>query len=70
MLGSVLDQYEGTILLISHDRYLINQLATEIWDLRDGSLNIFDGPYQEFIAQSAQPSKRQIMDPILAAIRV
>ena len=63
VLGAVLDEYEGTILLISHDRYLINQLATEIWDLRDGCLNIFDGTYQEFIAQGGskeQPAMRAL----------
>ena len=63
VLGAVLDEYEGTILLISHDRYLINQLATQIWDLRDGCLNIFDGTYQEFIAQGVskeQPAMRAL----------
>lgn len=49
VLQTVLDQYEGTILLISHDRYLVNHLATEIWELRDGCLNIFAGEYQEFL---------------------
>ncbi|CAN5503842.1 ABC-F family ATP-binding cassette domain-containing protein [soil metagenome] len=51
VLQAVLDQYEGTILLISHDRYLITQLATEIWDLRDGYLNIFAGNYEDFVTQ-------------------
>ncbi|MFN8493697.1 MAG: ABC-F family ATP-binding cassette domain-containing protein [Caldilineaceae bacterium] len=50
VLQAVLDQYEGTILLISHDRYLVAELATEIWSLRDGVLNIFAGGYQDFIA--------------------
>src|SRR5258708_10010405 len=49
VLQTVLDQYEGTILLISHDRYLVAQLATEIWDLRDGYLNVFAGSYHDFV---------------------
>jgi len=51
VLQTILDQYEGTILLISHDRYLVGQLATEIWSLRDGHLNIFAGSYAEFVEQ-------------------
>lgn len=49
VLQAMLEQYEGTILLISHDRYLVAQLATEIWDLRDGYLAIFAGSYAEFV---------------------
>jgi len=49
VLQAMLEQYEGTILLISHDRYLVAQLATEIWDLRDGYLTIFDGDYAAFL---------------------
>jgi len=51
VLQTILDQYEGTILLISHDRYLVAHLATEIWSLRDGQLQTFAGSYDEFVAQ-------------------
>jgi len=66
VLQEVLDQYEGTILLISHDRYLVSQLATEIWDLRDGYLNVFDGGYQDFVAQNEAQGQRQLSAPALA----
>ncbi len=33
VLQSVLDAYQGTILLVSHDRYLIDALATQIWEI-------------------------------------
>jgi ATP-binding cassette subfamily F protein 3 len=50
-LQEVLDDFEGTILLVSHDRYLINRLATQIWELKDQRLQIFKGSYREFILQ-------------------
>ena len=51
VLQEVLEQFAGTILLVSHDRYLVDRLATQIWDLRhDGQLRIFRGSYQEFLA--------------------
>jgi ATP-binding cassette subfamily F protein 3 len=37
VLQQVLEQFEGTILLVSHDRYLIDHLATQVWELREGT---------------------------------
>ncbi len=50
ILQDVLEQFDGTILLVSHDRYLIDRLATQIWSVEDGSLRVFKGNYQEFAA--------------------
>jgi ATP-binding cassette, subfamily F, member 3 len=51
VLQEVLEQFAGTILLVSHDRYLVDRLATHIWDLRsDGQLHFFKGGYQEYLA--------------------
>ncbi|MBZ0309799.1 MAG: ABC-F family ATP-binding cassette domain-containing protein [Anaerolineae bacterium] len=49
ILQEVLELFDGTTLLVSHDRYLIDRLATQIWELRDGCLRVFEGSYQEFI---------------------
>lgn len=51
-LQDVLDGFRGTILLVSHDRYLVDQLATQIWDLRDNSLYVFRGNYREYMLRS------------------
>lgn len=50
VLQEVLEQYVGTIVLVSHDRYLVDRLATQIWELRDAHLHVFDGSYQQFLA--------------------
>ncbi len=49
-LQSVLASYPGTVLLVSHDRYLINALATQIWeiDVNEESLLVFEGSYQAY----------------------
>ena len=52
-LEEVLKEFSGTILLVSHDRYLIDQLATQIWELRENKLHIFRGTYREFILRGA-----------------
>lgn len=48
-LQDVLEAYEGTILLVSHDRYLIDRLATRVWEIRNEQLIIFNGNYREYI---------------------
>src|SRR5690606_5210489 len=44
-----------TILLVSHDRYLINALATQIWALGPGELTVYEGTYQEYVAWRDRP---------------
>ena len=50
ILQSILADFRGTILLVSHDRYLIDALATQVWEvLPEGrSLKVFDGTYSEY----------------------
>jgi ATP-binding cassette subfamily F protein 3 len=58
VLQEVLESFQGTILLVSHDRYLIDRLATQIWELRDGRLHVFEGPYTAFVAVREQATER------------
>jgi len=50
ILQDVLASFDGTILLVSHDRYLIDALATQIWDLQPGEMTVFEGTYQDYLA--------------------
>ncbi|MFN8384524.1 MAG: ABC-F family ATP-binding cassette domain-containing protein [Anaerolineales bacterium] len=49
ILEAVLDDYEGTILLVTHDRYLVDAIATQIWevDTDESHLVIFKGIYSQ-----------------------
>jgi ATP-binding cassette subfamily F protein 3 len=53
ILQEVLDQFQGTILLVSHDRYLIDALATQIWEIDEAksSLRTFKGSYSRYHQQ-------------------
>ncbi len=57
ILQNVLADFAGTILLVSHDRYLIDALATQIWAVSPGELDVFKGTYQEYLA--ARTAARQ-----------
>ncbi len=48
-LQEVLEDYSGTILLVSHDRYLINRLASRVWEIKNKELVTFNGNYREYI---------------------
>jgi ATP-binding cassette subfamily F protein 3 len=52
ILQEVLDEYQGTILLVSHDRYLIDALGTQIWEIEpnQSSLQTFEGTYSQYRA--------------------
>ncbi|HCV25163.1 MAG: ABC transporter [Gemmatimonadetes bacterium] len=49
VLEQVLEDFGGTILLVSHDRYLIQSLATGIWSVADGELSSFDGDWEAYV---------------------
>jgi ATP-binding cassette subfamily F protein 3 len=52
-LQEVLENFRGTLLMVTHDRFLIDQLATQIWELRAGRLEVFHGTYREYVLRKA-----------------
>lgn len=50
ILQEVLADFPGTILLVSHDRYLINALSSQIWEILPGeqALQVFEGNYTQY----------------------
>ena len=45
----MLDAYKGTILLVSHNRYLVDALATQIWEINpdESQMTVFNGTYSQ-----------------------
>lgn len=43
--------FSGSILLVSHDRYLVDLLATRIWVLAEGRITEFDGNYEQYLEE-------------------
>jgi ATP-binding cassette subfamily F protein 3 len=52
VLEEVLDNFTGTILLVTHDRYLVDALATQLWIIepREQTLKVFEGTWAEYVA--------------------
>lgn len=58
-LEKLIREYEGTVILISHDRYLLDAAVTHIAELEDGKLTLFEGDYSSFIADKEMRMARQ-----------
>jgi ATP-binding cassette subfamily F protein 3 len=49
VLLTALQEYTGTVVFVSHDRYFIDKLATRIFEVEDGRVHVFSGNYEEFL---------------------
>jgi len=58
-LEKLIREYEGTVVLISHDRYLLDAAVTHIAELEDGRLTLFSGNYTEFVLDKEERLARQ-----------
>lgn len=56
---SKLSEYQGTILLISHDRTLLDSICNTIWELEEGEITEYKGNYSDYIEQKENKKKHQ-----------
>ncbi|MFQ6033597.1 MAG: ribosomal protection-like ABC-F family protein [Candidatus Bipolaricaulia bacterium] len=62
VLQEALEEYEGTIILVSHDRYLVDRLATQVWETREGELRVYEGDYSYYRRRRAE-ERRPTTEP-------
>jgi ATP-binding cassette subfamily F protein 3 len=53
VLQDVLADFDGTLLLVTHDRYLVDALATHVWAIEDNRIVVYEGNYSEFVVARA-----------------
>ncbi|MFO8089059.1 MAG: ABC-F family ATP-binding cassette domain-containing protein [Desulfatiglandaceae bacterium] len=54
MLISALDDYEGTLLFVSHNQFFVNRLATKVWDIRGGDVVEYPGNLSDYYRRVEQ----------------
>lgn len=69
-----LEDYEGTLIFVSHDRYFVDKFATRVWELSDGTIRDFPCGYAKYRAileheaaarqRPAQPKKEKQAKPV------
>ena len=47
--SNALSKYTGTVVFVSHDRYFIDNLATRIFEIEDGHVQVFPGNYEDYL---------------------
>ncbi|MEO6961177.1 MAG: ABC-F family ATP-binding cassette domain-containing protein [Puia sp.] len=80
LLAEALNKYEGSYILVSHDRYFISKTANKIWEIDHGKIKEFKGPYAEWVewnkrmnAQSKpsgakQKNEKPVVEPVKPAM--
>jgi ATP-binding cassette subfamily F protein 3 len=68
LLIESLNKYEGSYILVSHDRYFISRTANKIWEIADGKIKEFKGSYDEWVEWNNRMKTRQ-PQPSAAAVQ-
>ena len=53
VLESAINEFTGTVLFVSHDRYFINQVATDVLDMRADGIKHYEGNYDDYLTATA-----------------
>ncbi|MGB3006368.1 MAG: ABC-F family ATP-binding cassette domain-containing protein [Chitinophagaceae bacterium] len=60
LLIEALNKYEGSIILVSHDRYFVAKTANKIWEIVDHQIKEFKGGYEEWVAWKERMAKQEL----------
>jgi ATP-binding cassette subfamily F protein 3 len=63
LLAEALTKYDGSIILVSHDRYFISKTANKIWEIEDEQIIEFKGDYDEWVAWKERMAKQKAANP-------
>ena len=65
-IEAAVEEYEGNLLFVSHDRYFIDRFATRVWVLEDGQVTDFRGSYGEYRAARERKQAQAVPAPAAA----
>jgi ATP-binding cassette, subfamily F, member 3 len=66
MLEEAIQNYDGTMIIVSHDRYFISQVANKIVEIRDGELRLYRGDYHYYLDKIAEEKEKARLEAIAA----
>jgi ATP-binding cassette, subfamily F, member 3 len=74
MLLGAIQEYTGTVVFVSHDRYFIDKLATRIFEVADGRITVYPGNYEDYLWRKSgaadaapEPASAAAAEPIASA---
>lgn len=66
MLEESIQHYDGTVIVVSHDRYFISQVANKIVEIRDGEFRLYRGDYHYYLEKIAEEKEQARLAAIAA----
>jgi ATP-binding cassette subfamily F protein 3 len=66
MLEEAIQNYDGTVIIVSHDRYFISQVANKIVEIRDGEFRTYLGDYHYYLDKIAEEKEQARLEAIAA----
>ena len=63
VLEGALDDFDGTILTVSHDRYFINRVATRVIEMTAEGVTEYAGNYDDYLEKKRQQAERALLEP-------
>ena len=51
-----MQEFTGTVVFVSHDRYFIDKLATRVFEVADGAVTVYPGNYEDYLWRKSQPA--------------
>ena len=58
-----IDEYEGTLIFVSHDRYFVDKFATRVWELEDGRIRDFPWGYAKYRSIKEHEAAQKLQTP-------
>jgi ATP-binding cassette subfamily F protein 3 len=65
MLEESIQNYDGTVIIVSHDRYFISQVANKIVEIRDGEFRTYLGDYHYYLDKVAEEKEQARLAKIM-----
>ncbi len=70
VLLNALKEFTGTLIFVSHDRYFIDELATKVAEVGNGTVRLHWGNYEDFVRATAPPEPKEAPEEVLEEIEV
>ncbi|KAL2528185.1 ABC transporter F family member 5 [Forsythia ovata] len=60
MLEEAINEYKGTVIAVSHDRYFIKQIVNRVLEVKDGTLQDYAGDYNYYLEKNLEAREREL----------
>jgi ATP-binding cassette subfamily F protein 3 len=63
VLEQALDEFAGTVVVVSHDRYFLDRVVDRVFELHEGELRVYEGGYSYYAEEAARRNRPVAIEP-------